>query len=58
MARMSDYEPIIFESKNKIFELEKKVDFLENENIKLKTMLNDKLIDLQMDINMLKARMK
>lgn len=58
MARMSDYEPIIFESKNKIFELEKKVDVLENENIKLKTMLNDKLIDLQMDINMLKARMK
>ena len=56
MARMSDYETIIFESKNKIFELEKRVDFLENENIRLKTMIEDKLIDIQMDINMLKKR--
>lgn len=58
MARMSDYEPIIFESKNKIFELEKKVDFLENENIRLKRMLEDKLVDIEMDIHMLKTKIR
>lgn len=52
------YEPIIFESKNKIFELEKKVDFLENENIRLKRMLEDKLVDIEMDIHMLKTKIR
>jgi len=56
MARMSDYEKIIFETKNKVFELEKKVDYLEQENQRLNTLLNDKLVDIQMDITYLKQR--
>lgn len=56
MARMSDYEQIIFDTKNKVFELEKKVDYLEQENQKLRVLLNDKLVDFQMDIEFLKKR--
>jgi len=56
MARMSDYESIIFETKDKAFDLEKKVDLLEQEVDKLKLMLNDKLVDIEMDLRYLKQR--
>lgn len=56
MARMSDYESIIFETKDKAFDLEKKVDILEQEVDKLKMMLNDKLVDIEMDLRYLKQR--
>lgn len=56
MARMSDYESIIFESKNKIDELRQRVDVLEQENMKLNMLIKDKLVDLEMDIRFLKNR--
>lgn len=56
MARMSDYESIIFENKNKIDELRQRVDVLEQENMKLNMLIKDKLVDLEMDIRFLKNR--
>lgn len=56
MARMRDYESIIFDNKNKIYELMQRVDMLEQENMKLNMLINDKLVDLEMDIRFLKNR--
>ena len=55
---MSDYEPIIFSCDDKIQELERRITFLKNENIRLNTLLNDKLTDIEMELHMLKCRLR
>lgn len=57
MARMSDYEGIIFDAKHKSEDAINRLDFLEMEFMKYKTKTNDEIVDLKMEISRLKRRL-
>lgn len=57
MARMSDYEGIIFDAKHKSEDAINRLDSLEIEFMRYKTKTDDEIIDLKMEISQLKRRL-
>lgn len=57
MARMSDYEGIIFDTKHKSEDAINRLDSLEIEFMQYKTKTNDEIIDLKMEIKYLREKL-
>ena len=58
MARMNDYVDEINNHHQKLFELEKRITFLEDENNRLNRIISDKLIDIEMELQTIKRKVK
>ena len=56
MARMNDYVGEINNQHQKLFELEKRIAFLEDENTRLNRIISDKLIDIEMELQTVKRK--
>ena len=56
MARMNDYVDEINNQHQKLFELEKRIAFLEDENTRLNRIISDKLIDIEMELQTVKRK--
>lgn len=57
MARMSDYESIIFDAKHKSEDAINRLDSLEIEFMRYKTKTADEIIDLKMEIKYLREKL-